>query len=59
MMFVDGLSGHFPYEYRRVSRGGGGGVQGAWGPPLEIEEPKKKKVIRAILSYLTYILLLF
>ena len=25
----------------------GGGAQGAWAPPLEIEKQKKKKVIRA------------
>ena len=28
---------------RRVSRGGGG--QGAWAPPLEIEKQKKKKKV--------------
>ena len=39
---------------------GGGGGKGACPPSLEIEKPKKrKKVIRAILSYFTYIFLLF
>ena len=52
------------YVYcRRVS--GGGGAQGAWAPPLEIEKQKKKKKKKKkksseqILSYFTYILLLF
>ena len=38
----------------------GGGAQGAW-PPLEIEKQKKKKKRSSeqILSYFTYILLLF
>ena len=41
----------------------GGGAQGAWGPPLEIEKQKKKKKKKRsseqILSYFTLILLLF
>ena len=45
---------------RRVSRGG---AQGAWAPPLEIKKKKKKKkkkkASEQILSYFTYILLLF
>ena len=46
--------------------GPGGGAQGAWAPPLEIEKQKKKKKKKKkkgsseqILSYFTYILLLF
>ena len=48
------------YTQARVQGGGG---QGAWAPPpLEIEKQKKKKKKRSseqILSYFTYILLLF
>ena len=40
---------------------GGGGAQGVWPPTLEIEKQKKKKKRSSeqILSYFTYILLLF
>ena len=40
---------------RRVSRGGG---QGTW-PPLEVEKQTKKRSFEQILSYFTYVLLLF
>ena len=49
------------WEQARVQ----GGAQGAWAPPLEIEKQKKKKKKKKkrsseqILSYFTYILLVF